>query len=74
MSGISVTQTAPGMSRREIAIAVIADKLGIAAEKVTDDTDLGEAWREMGPVLAIKLGRAIMLESGMHARDIFAQI
>lgn len=71
---IPITETATGLSNREIAVAVIADKLGISEKDVTDDTDLGDAWHEIAMNLAIKTNQIMVSNAGMKASGIFSQI
>ncbi len=74
MDEIPVTPTRPGMSKREIAITVIADKLGIAEAEVKDDTLLGDSSQEIGTVICFKTGNMIVGRPNMIAADIFRQL
>jgi hypothetical protein len=71
---VSVTRTAKGSSDKEIAVAVIADKLGIPETSVADDLSLGEAWREIAMVVTFKTGKAIISTARMKASDLFEQL
>lgn len=71
---VPVTKTAESLSNREIATAVIADKLGIPPTAVTDSTSLGEAWREIAMVVAFKTGQQIISNVEMSASDLFMQL
>ncbi len=72
---ISVTPTAKGLSKRDLAIAVIADKLGIPIDQVKDDTPLGNAAHDITMVLAFKLGGAMIVgSSNMTAKQVFDQL
>lgn len=74
LADIPITKTLPGLTPKEIAVAVIADKLGIPENQVTDKTPLGDAWHEVAPVIAIKTGKIIVSNVGMKAKDIFEQL
>ena len=73
-SPVTVTKTAEGLTNREIAIAVIADKLGIAEENVNDKTELGDKYREIVMVVTFKTGGMIISNQGMLASDLFLQL
>jgi hypothetical protein len=76
MRGTSITETPRNASNREIAIAVIADKLGIPATSVNDETKLGTAWDEILTVVTFKTCRTILLRDAYNttAGDLFRQL
>ena len=71
---VPITNTADGLSNRDIAIAVIADKLGIPQSEVNDETDVSRAWHEISMVIAFKTGKSIRSSVGMKAVDLLSQI
>jgi len=71
---VKVTDTPEGVTRLEIAIAVIADKLGIPEDSVTAKTQLGDKWDEIGMVVAFKTGVPVVSSEDMSADDIIRQV
>lgn len=71
---VAITNTASSASHRDIAVAVIADKLGINPGDVTDDTALGDAYREIAMNIACKTGVILVSSSGMKAKTILDQL
>ena len=71
---VAITSTPPGATHRDIATAVIADKLGISPESISDNTELGDSYREISMTIAYKTGEIVFSSSGMTAKDIFDQL
>ncbi len=72
---VSVTSTAEGLSKRDIAVAVIADKLGIPESEVNEHTDLGRHAHDITMTLTVKgLGDMFIANFGMKAEDVFSQL
>lgn len=71
---IPVTNTAANLTPRQFAAAVIADKLGIKPEDVSDDTELGSMAHEITTVLCFKTGNMFVSNAGMKAKDVFKQL
>lgn len=62
------------MNSREIAAAVIADKLGIPRDQVTDDTALGDAWSDITVTVCFRTSTVVIGNTGMTAGDVFKQL
>ena len=74
MRGISITETPPHASNRDIAITVIADKLGIPVTSVNDETKLGNAVLDIAQVVCFKTCQVIILKDDATAADLFRQL
>jgi hypothetical protein len=71
---VVVTNTSAGLSNREIAIEVIADKLGVARAEVNDSTKLGDVAHDITMVLCFKTGKMFIGRANMTAKDVFDQL
>lgn len=74
VSPVSITKTQAGMTPREIAVAVIADKLLIRTTEVSDTTHLGNAFHDITMVIALKTGKILIGNVNMTAKDVFDQL
>lgn len=74
LESVPVTQTKAGATRREIAVAVIAEKLGIPVDQVRNDTPLGDVAHEITMVIAFKTGDVIIGNARMSAGEVFKQL
>jgi hypothetical protein len=74
MMNTLITETPANASNRQIAVAVIAEKLGIPATSVQDETKLGDVWREIMTVVVFKTCRTIILRRDATAGDLFRQL
>lgn len=71
---IEVPSTKEGLGPREIAISVIASKLGVRPEAVNDETPLGGQAEQICMIVAIKTGKQMIGNRGMKAKDVFRQL
>jgi|SRR3989338_2586308 len=71
---VPITPTPKDSTSRNIAIAVIADKLGIAPNDVKDEMPLGEAFGAVAMTLAIKTRRQIITSREMTVGGVFKQL
>ncbi len=72
---VTIPDTAVGLTKKEVAIAIIADKLGISVEDVHDHTDLGRHAHDITMILTMKgLGDMFIGQFGMKAEDVFSQL